>query len=246
MVNTDRQRLPASVKQTGGKRPFAEPGTALANISSLESEGFTRQSTSWGGARNRRDRTSWHLTRKQCEELIEATDFAVQLGLGFNRHWIVHHERAGVSGIDAPAFITHLLKLVREYATRKKGQFTAVWIREDGEGKGGHVHILMHVPAACQLRGRSRYWIRLAAGTYRKKVSRVRSIGGWLGASVTGCEHYQHNLAEVLGYVLKCASTQTGEALALPRHGEGGLVIGKRCGFTQNIGPTARHRAGAI
>lgn len=242
MAEIDQPDAPPAGLITAENGATGQAGTGLAIIDTIPSCGLIPAKRGWGGARNRADRVSSHLTLRQCQELIAAAGHAEKLGLRFNRHWTVHYERAGIASIDAPAFITRLLKLVREYCTRKKGKFTAVWVREDGEGKGGHVHILMHIPAACDLRGRCRYWVRLAGGTYRKKVSRVRSIGGRLEAATRGSEQYQHNLGKVLGYILKGASATVGQALALPRHGDSGLVVGKRCGWTQNIGKSERCR----
>ncbi len=240
MADLDQPRLPLPHLITGGKRRIAETGTALAIIDKIQGGGSIPVRSSWGGARNRRDRTSLNLTRKQCEGLIAAADFAERTGLAFNRHWTVHYESAGVAEIDAPVFIGNLLKLVRDYATRKLGVFTAVWVRENGEGKGGHVHILMHLPPGRTLRGRTSKWVRLAGGTSRAKVSKVVSIGGAMISADMRSEHYRHNLATVLAYVLKGADREAGEAIALPRSGEGGLIIGKRCGWSQNIGESAR------
>lgn len=62
-------------------------------------------------------------------------------------------------------------------------------------------------------------------------------------AAASRSEHYDHNLREVLGYLLKCASSEVGEALGLPSYGEGGLTLGKLSGRTQNLGPKARQTA---
>lgn len=227
---------------TGGKRPNRRSGTRLAIIDTIPSCGSSPAGRGWGGARNRADRTSEHLTRRQCEGLIAAAHRAEGMGLAFNRHWTVHYERAGIAEADAARFIGRLLKLARDAARRKIGGFTAIWVRESGEGKGGHVHILMHLPAGLGLRGRTRKWVGLAGGECRKGVSVVRSIGGALISADIGGEHYRHNAGAVLAYVLKGAGRAAGEALGLPQLGEAGLVVGKRCGRTQNIGVASLER----
>ena len=46
----------------------------------------------------------------------------------------------------------------------------------------------------------------------------------------------------VLGYMLKAADADAGRLAGLDSYGIGGAVIGKRCGWTQNIGAKARWR----
>ena len=193
----------------------------------------------WGGARNRADRTSEYLTRRQCVGLIAAARRAESIGLPFNRHWTIHYERAGVAEIDAARFIGRLLKLAGDYARRHHNKIAATWVRENGDGKGGHVHMLLHLAAGLNLRGRTSHWVRLAGGTRCARVSRVRSIGHSLRSADNGGEDYQHNAGAVLAYILKGADAETGAALGLERYGERGLIVGKRCGRTQNIGQRA-------
>ena len=58
-----------------------------------------------------------------------------------------------------------------------------------------------------------------------------------------GGETYRLNLAEVLDYVLKGAGDDAREKLSLRRREPGGVIVGKRCGTSQNIGEKARRRA---
>lgn len=117
------------------------------------------------------------------------------------RHWIVHYEKAGIAESDANLFIGRLVKLALDCVRAKMGTFAAAWVRENGEGKGGHVHILMDLPTGRTLRGKAIKWVRLAGGTSYAKVSRVVSIGGALATAGCRSEHYRHNLATVLAYL---------------------------------------------
>lgn len=236
MDDFHQPRRPPALRMKGGNPPLSESGTALAIIDTIPSGGSNKRNSAWGGARNRRDRASCHLTLLQCECLIAAARQAERMGLAFNRHWTVHYERAGIAEIDATRFVGRLLKLAGDFARRSFGRFAAIWVRESGHGKGGHVHILLHLPPGCILRGRTAKWVRLAGGNVTARVSRVRVIGGTLNASGSGGAHYRANLEAVLFYVLKGSSRETSEELGLPRHGDGGLIIGKRCGRTQNLG----------
>lgn len=234
--------VPAGLK-TAENGVTVQAGTRLANIHTLQGCGLISPANGWGGARNRADRQSSCLTLAQCEGLIAAACHAERLGLRFNRHWTIHYQRAGIAEADAARFIGRLNKLVREYSTRNRGDYAAIWVRESGEGKGGHVHILLHLPARLSLKGRTRLWVRLAGGKCQRGVSYIRAVAGRVSAADGGGEHYHHNLDVVRGYLLKGASMEASEALRLERQPiDQGTVLGKRCGWTENIGQGARKR----
>ena len=165
------------------------------------------------------------------------------IGLHLNRHWIIHYERAGIPPDQGAAFVGRVLRLVGAYARRHNNKIAAIWVRENGEAKGAHAHILLHVPAGLTLRNRIGGWIKAAGGTYQRRVSKVHSIGGRLGLETSNPEKYAANLAEVLDYVVKGHEAEAHDRLALERQEPGGRVIGKRCGVSQNIGPSARKSA---
>lgn len=175
-------------------------------------------------------------------DMRAAAEFAARIGLPFNRHWTVHYQTAGIAERDGAAFVGRLLTLARKQARRGGAEMAALWVRENGDGKGGHVHILLHFPAGMTLRNRTRRWIKAAGGLPVRRVSKVRTIGGLLRNVVPGSERYRANADAVLAYLLKSADSETGTALALARFGEGGPIIGKRAGWTQNIGQTAQSR----
>lgn len=247
MVKRSPPRAPDGVLKTAGKRAAVRSGTAFANYRNTPSAGLfpicEPSGNGWGGARNRAGRVNWHLSDTQVSSMVAAAAHAEAIGLAFNRHWIIHYQRAGIAEHDGARFISHLLRLVAAQARRDGGTLAAIWARESGDGKGGHVHILMHLPAGLSLRNRTRRWIVAAGGTYQRRVSRVVSIGGRLSHAAERGPHYQHNAARVRAYLLKGASNATGLALGLDRYGERGPIIGKRAGWTQNIGAAARHRA---
>lgn len=240
MAEIDQPDGPRRRLITAENGATAQAGTRLANIATIQGCGLFPAGRAWGGARNRADRASSFLALAQCEALIAAADHAERIGLPFNRHWTVHYQTAGIAEADAARFIGRLNKLVGEYSRRHGGRFAAIWVREGGEGKGGHVHILMHLPARLSLKGRTRRWVKRAGGTCRSGASYVRAVAGRLLAAESGSEHYAVNVAAVRAYLLKGAGEEAGRALGLARMGEGGPIIGKRCGWTQNIGRAAR------
>lgn len=222
----------------------AQAGTPLAIIDDNLSCSLGPVRSGWGGARNRADRTSETLTRAQCAKLIAAARFAESIGLPFNRHWTIHSEGAGIQSHEGQSFVRRVLKSVGTAARRHGGELAAIWVRENGKGKGEHAHILMHLPRGLMLANRTRRWIVAAGGTYRRNVSRVRSIGGTLSSAELADDRYLLNADNVLAYLLKHGDQSATEALGLPRWGERGLIMGKRCGSTQNISEGAQKRLG--
>jgi hypothetical protein len=129
-------------------------------------------------------------------------------------------------------------------AIRRHGGATAwVWVHEGGKDKGGHCHLLAHVPPdlVAIISRLQMGWLRRITGkAYRARVIASRPIGGRLGLETGNPDLHAHNLAAALLYVLKGADSEAAPAFNLQRLEPGGLIIGKRCGVSQNIGPKAR------
>ena len=225
----------------GGGRflPICETGPPVANIDILtgvrdpgERPGLARK----GGARNAAGRTSFALSKRHARAICEAARFAWRKGLPLNRHITIHWQRAGITDSQAAAATGYFLRLLRDWL-RKRGLATAwVWARENGPHKGSHVHILVHLPPGVVWRGgRSRRWLERVTGRrYAPSVIKTTRIAGRADAARSIPAHYEANLDAVVGYLTKDGPGGKGE---------GGRIIGKRCGFSQNIGPAARHLA---
>ena len=245
MAKNPHSSASAANKQTAENGLMPDVGTALANYSPTPSCDLAvpedGQPGTWGGARNRADRVSYGLTDRQVADLLSAAEYGLKTGRVFQRHWTVHYGLAGIKPSDGARFVSRLLDMAAKQARREGGRLTALWVRECASGKGEHVHILLHLPAGMRLHGRTRRWIEAAGGRWQRGVSKVRTVG----ARSTKVEenskaHRIANAANVVRYLLKAASVKTGERLALTRAGRGGRIVGKRCGWTQNVGSRAR------
>ena len=262
---SSRREPPAFLTAENGES--AATGTALANYRDTLSCERPAVSGSlkgaWGGARNRADRSSDVLADAKVAEILDAAAFALATGRVFQRHWIVHYGKAGVQPRDGMLFVSKLLNLVSKQARREGGEMTALWVRERASDYGEHLHILLHLPTDMRLHGRTRRWIEAAlahvGGVFRhdyartrprakgtgwvKGISMVRIVAGRL-PKIGGNRQRAHreNAANVVRYLLKSASADTGASLELTRAGRGGRIIGKRCGWTENIGRNSRLR----
>ncbi|MBX7539652.1 hypothetical protein [Qipengyuania sphaerica] len=173
--------------------------------------------------------------------LLDAAAYAISTGRTFQRHWTIHYGKAGIEAENGARFVSKVLALASKQAKREDGVLTALWVRERASDKGEHVHILMHLPAGMRLHGRTRRWIEAAGGKWQHGVSRITIVGGVLPKiEAENGDRHTRNASQVVRYLLKASSNDTGQRLDLTRSGMGGRIIGKRCGWTQNIGAKAR------
>ena len=235
--------------QSPANPPIVRTGTALA-ISYLTSgvAALSARGTGRGGARNRADRESHALTAAQIGNLRAAERHAEKIGLPFTRMISIHWQAAGVP-LAGMAKATGRFTDLMAKALARHGSGTAwLWTHENvpgnGHDKGGHCHLLAHVPAdlVAVVTALQRRWLRRITGQpYRARVIHSKPIGGRLGLEVGNPDLHAINLEAALAYVLKGASLEAASQFGLERLEPGGRVIGKRCGTSQNIGAKARN-----
>lgn len=256
--------LPAthSADNTGEKQASAPLGTGRAIIAIASCEALDSART-WGGRRNTATRTSSSLSLNQASRIIQAAQFAAAIGLPFNRHVTIHWEQARVPDCRAAWATGRFLKMAGDWIAKRGGRIAWAWVRENGDCKGSHVHILLHMPShlitgkngsglagdntarkhRARLGNMPRRWLRSITGKpYRAGTIKTGRIGGTAGAVLSAPAAYQENLAAVVGYILKGASSVAAQALGLERLEAGGTVIGKRAATSQNVGRAARER----
>lgn len=230
--------------QTRGNLPIPQAGTAVAiSYLRLGVAAHLPSSTSRGGARNRADRESHALTAAQIANLEAAERHARAIGLPFTRMITIHWQAAGVALADMVKATGRFVDLLTKALARNKTKTAWLWTLENGDRKGGHCHLLVHVPATLVsiLTKLQKGWLRRITGNpYRARVIRSEPIGGRLGLETGNPELHAINLTVALGYVLKGANAAAAEQFNLARLEAGGRIIGKRCGTSQNIGAKAR------
>ena len=236
--------------RNGRKRACSAAGTlpALSNLT-LGVPADLPQSSGRGGARNSADRESHALTAAQIANLRAAERHASQIGLPLTRMITIHWEAAGVpleGMVRATGRFTDLLgKLLARHGRRSAW----LWVMENGEKKGGHCHMLAHVPAdlVATLTAQQRRWLHTITGRpYRSRVIHSKPIGGRLGLEHGNPQLHAANVKVALSYVIKGADREAGAKLGLERLEAGGLVLGKRCSASQNINKKARRDAAGV
>lgn len=231
----------------GRKRASTTAGTlpAISNLT-LGVPADLPQGSGRGGAHNCGNRESHALTAAQIANLRAAERHAAHIGLPFTRMITIHWEAAGVpleGMVRATGRFTDLLgKLLARHGRRSAW----LWVMENGENKGGHCHMLAHVPAdlVAVLTAHQRRWLHKITGRpYRSRVIHSKPIGGRLGLEHGNPKLHAANVTAALSYLSKGADREAGSKFGLERLEAGGLVIGKRCSASQNINQKARREA---
>lgn len=225
--------------------PIAETGTALA-ISTLPL-GVAAQSThrpGRGGNRNRADRQSHALTKHQIGNLSASEGHSRAIGLPFTRMITIHWKAAGVPLSGMAAATGKFIDCLTRWLARRGYRMAWLWVHENAGDKGWHCHVLASVPADLvkPLVGAQKRWLRAITGEpYRAKVIRSDPIGGRLRLETGNPALHFENAQAALAYLCKGAPQSALDAAGIDRqHKPQGLIIGRRCSTSQNIGATAR------
>ena len=223
--------------------PIPEAGTAVASSYLPLGVAALLPSSGRGGPRNRAERESHSLTLGQVTNLEAAERHAEKIGLPFTRMVTIHWEAAGVPLAGMARATGRFTDLMGKALSRHGSDTAWLWTHENGDGKGGHCHLLAHVPASVVsiIARLQRGWLRrITSEAYQARVIHSKPIGGRLGLEVGNPDLHAVNVAAALSYVLKGASPEAASQFGLERLEPGGRVVGKRCGTSQNIGAKAR------
>lgn len=194
-----------------------------------------------GGARLRADRTSEQLSFKQAWAIMQAALAAERTGEPFTRMVTLHWERAGIADNHAATATSKLTKLMSDWARRRGARILWAWTRENDNGKGSHLHMLIACPPALPIGRMWRRWLRSITGApYRAGVVNTRRIGGALSAPDSNPAAYHQHLFNAVAYICKGVRPECAAELGIKRVENGGRVIGKRSAVCQALLASAR------
>jgi len=177
-----------------------------------------------------------HISPCQADNIIEAARFASNVGMNLNAHCtIMWNGTDAQTDSDGKRFA-----LVREglsKALARRGiHFTAVWTREEqAQHYGQHAHMVFHLPSKWR-KGKRRAEIEQVI---ERLVDR-HGGGNWGDWTVKLTLHTNGDVR----YVIKGGSPEVLSKYKVKRiwRKPQGVIFGKRCGTTQNIGPQVRER----
>lgn len=236
--------IASSFSERHEKQGDRDSGTAGAiSYLSLGVPAISSSGTGRGGARNRADRESHALTARQVANLLAAANHAASIGLPFNRMISIHWQTAGIPLARMAKATGRFVDLLSKCIARHGSRITWLWVHENGGGKGGHCHLLAHVPARLvpTVTAAQKRWLRVITGQpYRARTVLSRPIGGILGLEAGNPDLHAANLGAALSYILKGANADAAVRFDLTRLEPGGRIIGKRCATSVNIGALAQ------
>lgn len=167
--------------------------------------------------------------------------FSREIGMPLNTHVIIHWGGTLVGDDPDGKLFAKLRYLLDKRFQRKFGiPLSGIWVRERHRNRHtrrpsevSHSHLLLYLPSQHRKAGRKD--VEQLVALVAKQILDDRTIELTFPANPDG------------KYLLKGGTPAVWEKFRLPhkwrsRLGEG-LIEGKRCGITQNIGPAARLRA---
>jgi hypothetical protein len=205
-----------------------------------------------GGKRKAKEQTRG-LSDSQVKAIINKGAVSLAAGMPLNRFVTVHWGALGLGDKVAFKATSKLMTFARDWLRDNGVKATWLWVRENDNGdgsKGSHVHWLLHLPETHReaFNGRLQGWCIKAAGASRYVKNAVKSlpVGRHIDTHATAPDLYRANLREVLAYVLKGLTPQASNmaaqrlnaiwadgGAATPNVGSGGVVTGKRVGFSR-------------
>jgi hypothetical protein len=181
-------------------------------------------------------RRSRHINRYPAVNIHHARRFSERAGMPFNWMVTINFGLGGIGPEDASHILQKLLAqrfapwLRRSAANDNNLKPTYAWSLEAPYGSVS-AHLLVHLPRslAREFRERCKVWLEALAGTIVPlQAFDMRPVYNRIGAT---------------RYILKGIKPEWGNHLAINPISQG-EIIGKRTGFSRNLGPAARERAG--
>lgn len=180
-------------------------------------------------------RQSHAIQRVPGVNIHHATRYATRIGLPLDNFITINMTQAGWTGEEASAAFRKVLAerfspwLRRNPENDNEPTPTYVWALE-GAGGQHAIHWIVHIPAKLKkgLKAKLERWLAADLEPIPPSAIDIRPVTNIIGAR---------------RYILKGISPLWADHLGVI-HVPQGLIVGKRSGFSKNLGPLARKRGG--
>ena len=181
-----------------------------------------------------------YITVPQATNIIEAVEYAKSIGLPLVAHLTIHWAYTDVGDDSDGKLFAKFREGLDKWLRRQGMVFAAAWTRERmsrGQADVVHCHLLFHLPVEYCTKRKS----QIEAAIYRLIKHHGR---GYWAEQVIDLRIHDNPDGK---YLIKGGGPKVWRLFRLRKEHcrLQGIIHGKRCGTTQNIGPVARRRARA-
>ena len=183
---------------------------------------------------------SKYITLAQATNIIEAVDFAKLIGLPLVAHLTIHWAYTDVGDDPEGKLFAKVREGLDKWLKRHGIMFTGAWCIERmsrGQAEAVHCHLLFHLP----FEYRTKRKLQVEAAIYR--LIKRHGKGYWAEQVIDLRIHDNPDGK----YLIKGGGPKVWKLFRLRKEHRRlqGIIHGKRCGTTQNLGPAARRQTAA-
>jgi len=180
-----------------------------------------------------------YITVSQATNIIEAVNFAKLIGLPLVAHLTIHWSLTNVGDDPDGKLFAKVREGLNKWLGRRGIAFAAAWARErqsGGQSDVVHCHLLFHLPVD--------YRSGAKMTQVEAAISRLVERHGKSISHEKAFDLRVHDNPDGK-YLIKGGGPKVWKLFRLRKEHRRsqGIIHGKRCGTTQNIGPAARRRA---
>ena len=178
------------------------------------------------------------ITLRQASNIMAAVAFTKLIDLHLVAHLTIHWSRTDIGDDPDGKLLAKLREGLSKWLGRRGIVFTAAWCRErqsGGQSDVVHCHLLFHLPVAFR-KGRKLHQVEAA-------ISRLVELHGGGIFHEKAIDLRVHSDPDGK-YLIKGGGHDVWKRFRIRKKWRKpqGIIYGKRCGTTQNIGPLARER----
>ncbi|GJL87880.1 MAG: hypothetical protein DHS20C03_15890 [Minwuia thermotolerans] len=179
--------------------------------------------------------TSTEIAIAKAEPLILAEAHAASTGRRLNR-FVTIAFAANLCPMRTIEALGLYLKAASDWLNTQGVPLVCIWVIENPAHKDEHVHLLIHLPTELEKRFSElqRGWIARTGTRWGKGVVKSKCVYDSREAR-----------AGIVRYMLKGCDAEAAKDFRVIRTNEG-AIEGKRCGFSESLGPTARWRENGV
>jgi len=225
LLSGDVQRLIEGLTPACGAEPYSSSiSLILPNARASRGPSRAKRRAWHRKSCYQRGRCCERLRPWQVDGLFEADSFARTIGLPLNTFLTISWTDTSHGGTDISRRFGRATKAMGEWLRRRSIEPSWVFVHENPGGTRPNAHMLIHIPGnlLCQFQeAASRWFDAMVDGVHVRKRRGPRD--------------------HCLRYMVKGTDLMTAKRVGARARNQGGIDF-KRCGWTENLGLTARER----